>query len=105
MRPGREFARGQKFDEFTVEREDFEISYTALTRMFPNDQLLLSKRFQNIGNLFPESGISGSDISFFTSDTAGSENKSATREEERKSLNKRKRPLLRLSSDKGHCIT
>lgn len=68
-------------------------------------QLLLSKRFQNIGNLFPESGISGSDISFFTSDTAGSENKSATREEERKSLNKRKRPLLRLSSDKGHCIT
>ena len=44
-------------------------------------QLRLSKRFQNIGNLFPESGISRSDISFFTSDTAGSENKSATREE------------------------
>lgn len=44
-------------------------------------QLPLSKRFQNIGNLFPESGISRSGISFSTSDTAGSENKSATREE------------------------
>lgn len=40
---------------------------------------LLSKRFQNIGNFLPEHGISRFDKSFFASDTAGSENKPATR--------------------------
>jgi len=66
-------------------------------------ELLLSKRFQNTANPFPEHGISRFDISFFASDTAGSENKPATREE-RESFNKRKRPLQRLSSDKVQSI-
>ena len=48
--------------------------------------LLLSKRFQNIDNSFPETDISRFDISFFASDTAGSENKSATREERKQKV-------------------
>ena len=66
--------------------------------------LLLSKRFQNIDNPFPETGISR--LTYLFSHPTRLEAKTSRPPEWRgktESFNKRKRPLQRLSSDNGQC--
>jgi len=107
VRPSRQSLEGRNLMNLEQASLGFWVLKHGLdSNVCGQNERLLSKRFQNISNPFPETGISRFDISFFASDTAGSENKPATRPrgEERETLNKRKRPLQRLSSDKSQSI-